>query len=156
MATPSAGEPSATTNRRTPRGSSRSLTDTCQGSWSLCVIGTPASRAAVFTSDPWATRTGGAPIMIGGALLLVALLLGASLSAILAGFPLPILAGLLAVSGLLHIALLRDLHRPTDWTFAVATGIVGFLTNLAIALVAALLVWWLARAAGVVRDHANA
>jgi SulP family sulfate permease len=101
-------------------------------------------------------RTGGAPIMIGGVLLVVALLLGASLSAILAGFPLPILAGLLAVSGLLHIALLRDLQRPSDWMFAVVTGILGFLSNLAIALVAALLVWWLARAAGVVRDHANA
>jgi MFS superfamily sulfate permease-like transporter len=101
-------------------------------------------------------RTGGAPIMIGSALLFVAVLLGASLSAVFAGFPLPILAGLLTVSGLLHIALLRDLQRPVDWTFAVATGIIGFLANLAVALIVALLVWWLARAAGVVRDHAKA
>lgn len=100
--------------------------------------------------------TGGAPIMMGSVLLLVALLLGASLSAIFAGFPLPILAGLLAVSGLLHIALLGDLQRPADWAFAVLTGILGFLANLAVALVIALLVWWLGRAAGVVRDHANA
>jgi hypothetical protein len=93
---------------------------------------------------------------MGSVLLLIALLLGASLSAIFAGIPLPILAGLLAVSGLLHIALLRDLQRPADWAFAVLTGTVGFLANLAVALVIALLVWWLARATGVLRDPANA
>ncbi len=87
-------------------------------------------------------RTGGAPIMLGTVLLILALVLGASLTAVLAGFPLPILAGLLAVSGLLHTALLRDLRHPYHWALALAVGVTGLISNLAVALVAALLVWW--------------
>jgi hypothetical protein len=60
----------------------------------------------------------------------------------LTAFPLPILAGLLAVSGLLHIALLRDLDGVGPWALAIGIGILGFTTNLAIALGAGLLVWW--------------
>ena len=89
-------------------------------------------------------RTGGAPILLGLALLFLALAFGASLAAVLAGFPLPILAGLLAVAGLLHIALLRDLRRPAHWALAIAVGIVGLLSNLTIALLGALLIWWIA------------
>ena len=87
-------------------------------------------------------RTGGAPIMVGGALLILGLGAGASLTAALSGFPVPILAGLLAVAGLLHIALLKDLSDPFHWALAIAVGIVGFLSNLAIALTAALILWW--------------
>jgi len=87
-------------------------------------------------------RTGGAPIMVGGALLILGLGAGASLTAALSGFPVPILAGLLAVAGLLHIALLKDLSDPFHWALAIAIGIVGFLSNLAIALTAALILWW--------------
>lgn len=89
-------------------------------------------------------RTGGAPITLGTALLLLAVLLGAGLTRVLAGFPLPILAGLLTVSGLLHIALLKDLRQPTHWALAIAVGVTGFLSNLAVALVGALLIWWTA------------
>jgi hypothetical protein len=96
-------------------------------------------------------RTGGAPIVMGGVLLLVALTLGASLASLLAGFPVPILAGLLAVSGLLHIALLRDLTGRYHWALALATGLVGFATNLAVALLGALLVWWVGRAISTMR-----
>ena len=96
-------------------------------------------------------RTGGAPIVMGGVLLLVALTLGASLASLLAGFPVPILAGLLAVSGLLHIALLRDLTGRYHWALALATGLVGFATNLAVALLGALLVWWVGRALSTMR-----
>ena len=46
---------------------------------------------------------------MGIALLVLALGLGAGLAELLAVFPLPILAGLLAVAGVLHIGLLRDL-----------------------------------------------
>ena len=56
----------------------------------------------------------------------------------------PILAG--AVDdrpGLLHIALLKDLRHPANWAVALAVGIVGFLSNLAIALVGGLVIWWL-------------
>ena len=63
-------------------------------------------------------RSGGAPIMLGSLLIALALALGATLTAALAGFPVPILAGLLSVAGLLHIALLKDLRgipRTGQW-----------------------------------------
>jgi hypothetical protein len=91
-------------------------------------------------------RTGGAPIALGAALLILAIAIGASLAAALAGFPLPILAGLLTVAGLLHIALLKDLRHPAHWALAIAIGVTGFLSNLAIALVGALLIWWAVKA----------
>jgi sulfate permease, SulP family len=90
-------------------------------------------------------RSGGAPIMLGTALIAVALGIGAMLTAALAGFPVPILAGLLTVAGVLHIMLLKDLRGPWHWALALAVGITGFLTNLAVALVGALAVWWVAR-----------
>jgi SulP family sulfate permease len=91
-------------------------------------------------------RTGGAPILMGAMLLVLAFAIGASLAAVLAGFPLPILAGLLAVSGLLHTALLKDLRHPYHWALAVVVGVTGFVSNLAVALVAALLIWWAGKA----------
>jgi SulP family sulfate permease len=96
-------------------------------------------------------RTGGAPIFIGAVLLTLAIAIGASLAAALAGFPLPILAGLLIVAGLLHIALLKDLRHPAHWALALAVGVTGFLSNLAIALTGALLVWWMVKAVAALR-----
>jgi sulfate permease, SulP family len=90
-------------------------------------------------------RSGGAPIMLGSMLLAIALAIGATMTAALAGFPVPILAGLLAVAGLLHIMLLKDLRGPWHWALALAVGITGFLSNLAVALVGALVIWWVAR-----------
>jgi MFS superfamily sulfate permease-like transporter len=90
-------------------------------------------------------RTGGAPIMLGSVLIALALAVGATLTAALAGFPVPILAGLLAVAGLLHITLLKDLRGPWNWAVAIAVGVIGFLSNLAVALVGALLMWWAVR-----------
>jgi sulfate permease, SulP family len=90
-------------------------------------------------------RSGGAPIMLGSVLIALALGIGATLTAALAGFPVPILAGLLVVAGLMHIALLKDLRGPWHWAVALAVGIIGFVSNLAVALVGALLIWWLAR-----------
>ncbi|MDP9088378.1 MAG: putative sulfate/molybdate transporter [Pseudomonadota bacterium] len=91
-------------------------------------------------------RTGGAPIVMGLVLLIISVMMGASLAALLAGFPLPILAGLLTVAGLLHMALLKDLHQPVHVILAIAVGVTGFLLNLAVALVGALLIWWLTKA----------
>lgn len=91
-------------------------------------------------------RTGGAPIVMGLALLIISVLLGASLAAVIAGFPLPILAGLLTVAGFLHMALLKDLHQPVHVILAIAVGVTGFLLNLAVALVGALLIWWITKA----------
>jgi sulfate permease, SulP family len=87
-------------------------------------------------------RTGAAPAVIGATLLVLAVVFGAGLAALLTAFPLPILAGLLAVSGLLHIALLRDLDGVGPWAIAIGIGVLGFASNLAIALGAGLLVWW--------------
>ena len=87
-------------------------------------------------------RSGGAPIMLGSMLIALALVMGATLTVALSGFPVPILAGLLTVAGLLHITLLKDLRGPWHWALAIAVGITGFLSNLAVALVGALLIWW--------------
>jgi len=89
-------------------------------------------------------RSGGAPILLGTALLLLAIIFGASLPSILANFPLPILAGLLAVAGLLHIALIKDLRHPAHRALAIGIGVTGLLSNLAVALVGALAIWWAA------------
>ncbi len=90
-------------------------------------------------------RSGGAPIMLGSTLITLALAIGATLTAALVGFPVPILAGMLTVAGLLHITLLKDLRGPWHWALALAVGITGFLSNLAVALVGALVIWWVAR-----------
>ena len=90
-------------------------------------------------------RSGGAPVMLGSVVIALALALGATMTAALSGFPVPILAGLLTVAGLLHVTLLKDLQSPAHWAMAVAVGVIGFLSNLAIALVGALVVWWLVR-----------
>ena len=87
-------------------------------------------------------RTAGAPLVMGTLLLGLALGLGASLAELLPGFPLPILAGLLAGAGLLHIALLRDLSGGREWGLAVVVGAIGFGWNLAIGLVVGLALWW--------------
>jgi hypothetical protein len=87
-------------------------------------------------------RTGAAPLFMGIVLLATALILGAGLAAVLAAFPLPILAALLAAAGLLHIELLRDLEGAPAWALALGIGAVGFLVNLAVALGAGLVVYW--------------
>lgn len=87
-------------------------------------------------------RTAGAPLVMGAALVTVAIGLGAGLATFLASFPLPVLAALLAGAGLLHLGLLRDLRRVRDIGLALAIGVLGFETNLALALACGLLVWW--------------
>ena len=91
-------------------------------------------------------RTGGAPLAMGASLLTLAVAAGAGLGTLLAAFPLPILAGLLATAGLLHIALLRDLRGSWSWALALLVGFVGFELNLAYALALGLALWWLPRA----------
>jgi sulfate permease, SulP family len=98
-------------------------------------------------------RTAGAPLAIGATLLVLAIGLGAGLGAVLAAFPLPILAGLLAGAGLLHIGLLRDLPAGPHLLLAVATGVLGFATNLGVALGVGLALWWGAAALRSARAH---
>lgn len=96
-------------------------------------------------------RTAGAPIAIGSALLALALVVGAGLGTLLGAFPVAILAGLLATAGLLHIALLRDLHGAREWSLALLVGILGFEVNLALAVGIGLALYWLTRGARALR-----
>src|SRR5688572_5843677 len=91
-------------------------------------------------------RTGGAPLAIGGALLVLAVAAGSGLAAVLTAFPLPILAALLAAAGLLHISLARDLEGARDVLLALLVALLGFWLNLAVGLLVGLLVWWAPRA----------
>ena len=96
-------------------------------------------------------RTGGAPLAIGVTLIALAVAVGAGLAAVLAAFPLPILAALLASAGLLHIGLLRDLQGASAWTLALLVGAVGFGVHLALAVALGLVLWWLPRAVAPLR-----
>jgi SulP family sulfate permease len=87
-------------------------------------------------------RTGGAPLAVGAGLVTLAVVFGAGLADLLPAFPLPILAGLLAAAGLLHIGLLRDLRSGHDWALALLVGTVGFQVNLLVALALGLAAWW--------------
>ncbi|HYH58623.1 MAG TPA: putative sulfate/molybdate transporter [Thermoleophilaceae bacterium] len=91
-------------------------------------------------------RTGGAPLVMGVALVTLALALGSGLAVLLTAFPLPILAALLAGAGLLHIALARDLEGARDVALALLVAGVGFLVNLAVGLALGLALWWLPQA----------
>jgi len=88
-------------------------------------------------------RTGAAPLVMGIALLFLAVAVGAGLAGVLPAFPLPVLAGLLATAGVLHITLLRDLQGARDWALALLVGGIGFELNLLWALAAGLAIWWI-------------
>ena len=88
-------------------------------------------------------RTGAAPLVMGIALLFLAVAVGAGLAGVLPAFPLPVLAGLLATAGVLHITLLRDLRGARDWALALLVGGIGFELNLLWALAAGLAIWWI-------------
>ncbi len=85
-------------------------------------------------------RTWRTPALIGGALVLAALVGGAGLAGVLTGFPLPVLAALLLVAAVAHVRLLSDLRGATAWGIAVGVGAIGFLTSLGWAVVGGLLV----------------
>ncbi|MGH3065887.1 MAG: putative sulfate/molybdate transporter [Gaiellaceae bacterium] len=108
------------------------------------IAGMPVCHGAGGLTAHYAfgARTGFAPLAMGSALVVVAFGLGSGLAVLLTAFPLPILAGMLATAGLLHIALLRDLRGSREWGLAVTVGAVGFEWNLAVALALGLVVWW--------------
>jgi SulP family sulfate permease len=88
-------------------------------------------------------RSAGAPLFMGTTLVVLALGFGAGLAAQLAAFPLPVLSGMLAAAGILHIGLLRDLAAAREWAVALLVGVVGFQLNLAIAVALGLALWWI-------------
>jgi SulP family sulfate permease len=108
------------------------------------VSGMPVCHGAGGMTAHYAfgARTGGAPLAMGGLLLVLAIGLGTSLAELLTAFPLPILAGVLATAGVLHILLLRDLRGMRAWAFALPVGVVGFEVNLTVALGIGLALWW--------------
>ena len=73
-------------------------------------------------------RTGGVDLVIGGALLALAIAVGDGAIALFALIPFPVLAALLAFTGLNHAGLVRD-QRGRALAIAVAMGIVGGLTR---------------------------
>jgi hypothetical protein len=116
---------------------------------SAALSGMPVCHGAGGMTAHYAfgARTGKAPLAMGTTLVVLALAAGSGLAAVLAAFPLPILAGLLATAGALHIALLRDLRGAWSWALALTVGVVGFEINLSYALALGLALWWLPRGA---------
>jgi hypothetical protein len=111
---------------------------------SAAISGMPVCHGAGGLTAHYAfgARTAIAPLVMGSSLIALALVVGSGLAVLLVAFPLPVLAGLLATAGLLHIGLLRDLVGRREWVIAVAVGAIGFGLNLAVALVVGLVVWW--------------
>ncbi len=87
-------------------------------------------------------RTAGAPLLMGVAILGLAIAAGSGLAGLLSAFPLPILGGMLAAAGVLHIRLLRDLRGHHELAVAIAVGVVGVSINLALGLLVGLAAWW--------------
>jgi SulP family sulfate permease len=112
--------------------------------FSGAIAGMPVCHGAGGLTAHYAfgARTWRAPAVMGLALMGAAAAFGASLASLLTAFPLPILAGLLATAGLLHIGLLRDLRGRWEWSVALLVGAIGFQWNLALGLLAGLVAWW--------------
>jgi hypothetical protein len=108
------------------------------------VSGMPICHGAggLTAHHAFGARTAGAPLAMGIALVLLALLAGSGLAAVLSAFPLPILAALLAASGVLHLGLARDLEGARAWLLALVVAALGFSLNLAVGLAVGLVVWW--------------
>lgn len=83
-------------------------------------------------------RTWRAPVLIGGALVLIAVGAGRGLAGVLAAFPLPVLAALLVVAAVAHGRLLRDVRGVAAWSVVVAVGLLGVAVNLAVGMVVGL------------------
>lgn len=108
------------------------------------IAGMPVCHGAggLTAHRAFGARSGGAPLMMGAALVILALVFGAGMAVLLSAFPLPILAGMLAAAGLLHIGLLRDLEGGWAWALALLVGLIGFFLNLAVGMAVGLALWW--------------
>jgi SulP family sulfate permease len=120
---------------------------------SAAISGMPVCHGAGGLTAHYAfgARTGGAPLAMGASLVVLAVAAGSGLAALLSAFPLPILAALLTIAGLLHIALLRDLRGWRDWALALIVGAIGFEVNLTVGLAVGLALWWIPVGAGRLR-----
>jgi hypothetical protein len=109
------------------------------------ISGMPVCHGAggLTAHHSFGARTAAAPLVMGSGLLVLAVGFGSGLAGVLPAFPLPILAGMLATAGLLHMGLLRDLRSVRDWGLALLVGVIGFEVNLLWALAAGLAAWWI-------------
>lgn len=112
------------------------------------ISGMPVCHGAggLTAHHAFGARSGGAPLALGGTLLVVAVAAGSGLAAVLAAFPLPILAAMLSAAGVLHIGLARDLAGVREVLLALLVAALGFWVNLAVGLAAGLVAWWCPRA----------
>jgi hypothetical protein len=93
--------------------------------------------------------------MIGGAFLVLGVLLGSTALHLLALIPLTVLMGFLMFTGVLHGALVLD-RRGYELAVSVAMGVAGLLTaNLAIALAVGLVTYWPVRFATRATDRSR-
>lgn len=83
-------------------------------------------------------RTWRAPALIGGGLVVVSLALGRGLERVLTAFPVSVLAALLVVAAVAHARLMRDVVRWPDRAVVGVVAVLGTVTNLAVGLVAGL------------------
>jgi len=95
-------------------------------------------------------RTGGAPLMIGGIFLTLALLGSQASLQIIQVIPFPVLGILLVYVGFQHMLLARDLRGAQAWVVALLVLVLSIWTsNLAIGFISAAVVFhvwnWLAR-----------
>lgn len=91
-------------------------------------------------------RTWRAPLLMGLALVGLALAAGRGLGPVFSAFPVEILAGLLAAAGLLHLGLLAALKSRADLAVALTVGLVGGITlNLLWGLLAGVILFTLAQ-----------
>jgi len=100
-------------------------------------LGMPVCHGAGGLTAHYAfgARSGTAVLVIGGAFVALALLMGQAATSVLTLLPLPILGVLLAAVGIQHGLLVRDLTLPFDFLVAGATGLAALLTgNMMIAL----------------------
>lgn len=83
-------------------------------------------------------RTWRAPLLIGGALLLMAGVFGKFAGALLPTFPVSLLAALLGVASISHALLLRDVSGMRNWSVVLSVAALGVFANLAIGVLVGL------------------
>lgn len=108
------------------------------------ISGMPVCHGAGGLSAHYAfgARTWRAPLIMGTALVVVAVGLGSVMAQLLPLFPLSVLAALLGVAAVVHIGLLRDLTGAADWSIALLVGVVGLVWNLGVGVLLGLVLAW--------------
>lgn len=106
------------------------------------LAGMPVCHGAGGLSAHYAfgARTWRAPALIGGALLVSALVLGSAALTLLPMFPVALLAAFLFVAAATHASLLRDVRGARAWTVVVVVAALGVFANLAYGVVAGLVI----------------